>query len=83
MGRKLASFDRNGLAPVGLSNQRAESHWTTLVLKNGRAGKYWVDVLAILEGNYSRYGEMVNIVTIPVTQCRHKLSSNAVIPVHR
>lgn len=67
MGRKLASFDQNGLAPVGLSNQRTESRWTTLMLKNGRAGKYWVDVLAILEGNYSRYGEMVNIVTIPVT----------------
>ena len=30
MGRKLASFNRNGLAPVGLLNQSAESHWTTL-----------------------------------------------------
>ena len=40
MGRKLASFDRNGLASVGLLNQSAESHWTTLVLKNGMEGNF-------------------------------------------
>ena len=48
-----------------------------------REGRKVLVVLIVLEGNCSQYGEAVNIVTDPVTQCRHKLSSNAVIPVHR
>ena len=52
-------------------NQSAESHWTTFSAEK-REGRKVLVVLTVLEGNCSRYGEAVNIVTDLVTMCRHK-----------
>lgn len=43
-----------------------------------REGRKVLVVLTVLEGNCSRYGEAVNIVTDPVTQCRQTLKGKSI-----
>lgn len=67
--------------PWVLSNQSAESRWATLVLKNGRVRKLLCP--GWLRSHALKPEKWLVLSATPVTQCRHKLSSNAVIPVHR
>ena len=77
MGRKLASFDRNGLASVGSVKPECRESLDHLGAEK-REGRKVLVVLTVLEGNCSRYGEAVNIVTDPVTQCRQTLKGKSI-----
>ena len=77
-GKETRVLRPKRIGPRGFVKPESRESLDYLVAEK-REGRKVLGVLTVLEGNCSRYGEAVNIVTDPVTMCRHAVSEVCVI----